>query len=390
MVDDDRMLAPLATGFAERLLEVVDSGRRTATYKLALLLALLDLCALRCDADGRAPTELTTRDLAEQVASLYWPQLVPFRLDGTPGAVQLRQIKAKSSKIVDSLRAFRQEVEPAGATSLRVARQQFAAQYETVIDVIERILAEQPLPRLQSVGTSKEVFPFVYHLGDDWKPGQKFSRKHLRSFGPRGPSIQLCDGAGDELVRLAPLIRPLVELHWTRMVAQVNDVNTVEEDLRHHLFGSPRIAPSKELRDGLRYQQDNRCFYCADAMVGKTEVDHFIPRVRCANDAIENLVLADRACKGDKSDLLAAPSFVTKWAGRNQEQGSGLEAIAELGGCESDSDGTMAVARSIYSHLPPGGTPMWQGRKLIVSSDPGLALAALAKASKRNCSGDVG
>jgi len=41
-------------GFAERLLEVIDSGRRTATYKLALLMALLELCARRSDAQGRA------------------------------------------------------------------------------------------------------------------------------------------------------------------------------------------------------------------------------------------------------------------------------------------------------------------------------------------------
>jgi hypothetical protein len=41
-------------GFAERLLEIIDSGWRTATYKLALLMALLDLCARRSDTHGRA------------------------------------------------------------------------------------------------------------------------------------------------------------------------------------------------------------------------------------------------------------------------------------------------------------------------------------------------
>jgi hypothetical protein len=41
-------------GIAERLLEVIDSGRRTATYKLALLLALVDLCARQSDQYGRA------------------------------------------------------------------------------------------------------------------------------------------------------------------------------------------------------------------------------------------------------------------------------------------------------------------------------------------------
>jgi hypothetical protein len=45
---------PVNAGFAERLLEVIDSGRRTATYKLALLLALLDLYALHADPGHRA------------------------------------------------------------------------------------------------------------------------------------------------------------------------------------------------------------------------------------------------------------------------------------------------------------------------------------------------
>jgi len=69
-------------GFAERLLEVIDSGRRTATYKLALLLALLDLCARHSDGRGRAPGFLRTRDIAEQVPLLYWPQVIPYRLPG--------------------------------------------------------------------------------------------------------------------------------------------------------------------------------------------------------------------------------------------------------------------------------------------------------------------
>ena len=48
-------------GFAERLLELIDSGRRTATYKLALLMALLDLCARRGDAAARPPSVLGGR-----------------------------------------------------------------------------------------------------------------------------------------------------------------------------------------------------------------------------------------------------------------------------------------------------------------------------------------
>jgi hypothetical protein len=162
------------------------------------------------------------------------------------------------------------------------------------------------------------------------------------------------------------------------MVARLNKVSTVEEDLRQHLFGSPRVAPSRVLRDGLRDLQGGRCFYRADQLVGITEVDHFIPRVRCGIDAVQNLVLADRVCNGDKSDLLPAPIFVGKWADRNRRLSDSLSTIAELSDIDSDPVGTMAVARSIFSHLPATGAHVWQGRKQVISSDPRLSVDAMA------------
>ena len=122
---DDRIAAATGTGFAERLLEVIDSGRRTATYKLALLLAILDLCSLRSDTDGFAPTTFTTRDLAEQVASLYWVQVAPFRLEASSEALDLRQITNKSSLVIDAVRGFRAVAAPVGATSLWIPRRAF-------------------------------------------------------------------------------------------------------------------------------------------------------------------------------------------------------------------------------------------------------------------------
>jgi len=368
----------LTVGFAERLLEIIDSGRRTATYKLALVLALLDLCARQSDEEGRAPTQLRTRDVAEEVASLYWPQVMPFRLEGSEVAPELRQITSKRSTIVDPLRAFRRAAEAIGATSLRLARRRLPAEYEVVIDRIEQTLAKEPLPRLQTVGSSDTVFPFIYDLGPQWNADQSFTVSRLRRAGPRGLVIPFLPGAGDELLRLSPLIRPLVELHWTQMVARLNKVSTAEEDLRQHLFGSPRIAPSRALRDGLRDLQDGRCFYCADPLVGTTEVDHFIPRVRCGIDAVQNLVLADRVCNGDKSDLLPAPTFVGKWADRNRRLSDTLSTIAELSDVDNDPVGTMAVARSIFSHLPAVGTHFWQGRKQVISSDPRMSVEAMA------------
>jgi hypothetical protein len=123
-------------GFAERLLEVIDSGRRAATYKQALLLALLDLCARQSDAGGRAPRLLYTRDIAEQVAILYWPQVIPYHLPGSDSAVELRQITLPRAAIVAAVSAFRRAAQAAGTTSWHLARQRLPGDYELMPDQV--------------------------------------------------------------------------------------------------------------------------------------------------------------------------------------------------------------------------------------------------------------
>lgn len=177
-------------GFAERLLEVIDSGRRTATYKLALLIALLDLCARRGDAGGRAPRLLFTRDIAERVAILYWPQVIPYRLPGSASAVELRQITLPRAAIVAAVSAFRHTADAAGAASWHVARTRLPGQYEAMLDQVEVTVAEQPLPRLQAVGSAETVFPFLYELG--WGPRDSFSPARLRRHGPAAPPSGCC------------------------------------------------------------------------------------------------------------------------------------------------------------------------------------------------------
>jgi hypothetical protein len=75
-----------------------------------------------------------------------------------------------------------------------------------------------------------------------------------------GMAIELLPGAGDEPLRLGPLIRPLIDVHWTRtrMVAEINGVASAELDLHRHLFGSDPILPPRPLRDGIAALQDGR------------------------------------------------------------------------------------------------------------------------------------
>jgi len=69
---------------------------------------------------------------------------------------------------------------------------------------------------------------------------------------------------------------------------------------------------------------------------------------------------------------------VTAWARRNQRQGPALTSLATASRWDTDPAAIMAVARSIYRHLPRGGTPLWLGFKDVGTADPAVALAALA------------
>lgn len=161
------------------------------------------------------------------------------------------------------------------------------------------------------------------------------------------------------------------------MVAEINGVAAAELNLHRHLFGSDRVIPPKALRDGVGTLQDGRCFYCRGSLGPTPETDHFIPRIRCGIDAIENLVLADRRCNNDKRDLLPGPSHVTAWANRNQRYGPALADLATTTQWDTDPIATVAVARSIYSHLPHSGTPLWLGFKDVSNADPAAVVAAL-------------
>ena len=56
-----------AIGFAEQVLELLDEGRYTATYKYAVLLALLDVCLEHTQSSGAPPEMVATRQLADKI-----------------------------------------------------------------------------------------------------------------------------------------------------------------------------------------------------------------------------------------------------------------------------------------------------------------------------------
>jgi hypothetical protein len=340
---------PLA--FAQLLLSLLDEGRRTATYKLAVLLALIDCCARSSDDLGRPAASVSTRDLARRVVDLYWRQVRPSGL--VDGAV-LRQSSQPRAVTVDAVAELRRAAELVGASTFDAAELLTPSATARCLDIVELNLVRMPLGKLQRPssfdGTSNPDYPrFLY---DDASFHERVTRADL----DRAPqSVELRPGAADWLVSLAGLLRPLIELHWTRQVAHFNRVELGEDDLRRFLFGSQRIALGR-IRDGLLDAQSGDCFYCGRRpSLDDLAIDHFVPWSRVPNDALANLVLTDGRCNGSKSDNYADLDHARRWAARPRGV---LAETADAANWPLRLETTLGIARGLYAHLP-NGSRLW-------------------------------
>lgn len=346
-----------AIAFAEKLLTVLDEARYTATYKLAVLLGLMDLCLEHSTGSGAAPAAVGTRDLAEKVLELYWPHARPF---GEPTARVLRQNSEGQAEIVTAIERFRARHAPDPSATLARARAHAPRAFDRLVRTIEWKLVEMPLPRLQTVGAVEE--PFFYRIG--WN-------KHVRRsefLDPQfDPTIRFIGEAGEHLVRLAALLRPFVQREWVRLVGQWNAELVRDSGLEEFLFGVPRAALAA-VRDDLRMVDAGRCFYCGRRLGDRWHVDHFVPWARHPNNGLENLVSADEDCNERKSDHLAAVEHVERWLERGEKRRDDLASIAARREWERHPERSLGVARSIYLRLPADAR-LWRLRSEFVAPD---------------------
>ena len=150
-------------------------------------------------------------------------------------------------------------------------------------------LIEMPLPRLQKLGN--ERLEFLYQIRWD----ESITRSQVRSHDFDN-LIRFTGAAGDHLIRLSGLLRPVIEREWTRLVAQLNRDTVPELGLQEFLFGVDRIDLSP-VRGPLYELAGQRCFYCDGRLRAQIEVDHFIPWSRYPDNGIENLLVSDsRGC----------------------------------------------------------------------------------------------
>jgi len=286
-----------AIGFAEKVLELLDEGRYTATYKYAVLLALIDLCLEGTQTSGAPPAMVTTRQLADKIVELYWPHTAPFA--SRASARILSQNTRGQAEIVSAILGFRSRHAPDASAPRWHARLAAPAAYERLVRTVEWKLIEMPLPRLQMMGQSLD--PFIYEIHWD----ARVQRRDVERAAGFDNRVLLKPRVGDYLLQLNGLLRPLIQRRWAAMVAQLNRLE--DSQLEAFLFGADRVQTAR-IRAGLWEIQGCRCFYC-DVRLGdpaRSQVDHFVPWSRYPDDSLDNLVVADVACNGFKSSSLAA------------------------------------------------------------------------------------
>lgn len=376
LTDHDSTDNPIA--FAEKLLSLLDQGRFVATYKFAVLLALVDACLASTLPGGEAPREVTAGQLAERVVELYWRHTAPFDTRTGPAAagaavdpLVLRQNNGGQAEIVSLIRRFRERAGADPSLPLGRARIDEPEAFASLVRSVEWKLVEMPLPRLQLVGDRLDAF--VYEIGWD----ERVTRAQFESPG-FDSRLRLVGRAGDHLVRLAPLIRPLVEGRWALMVARLNPRETDEARLHAFLFGTERSS-LEPVRAPLRELQDGRCFYCGSRLGARADVDHFVPWSRFHENAVENLVVACPACNGAKRDFLAAGLHVARWAERARPGSSPagqLREIAAAARWESAPGRIAGVARATYLRLPDDAL-LWVAGRDFTAPDHALLAGAL-------------
>jgi 5-methylcytosine-specific restriction endonuclease McrA len=348
-------------GLAERLLALLDQAAVATTYKYALLLALIDANLDGTDPNGDPPDQIDIRRLAEHVLALYWPHTDPYPATGEV----LRQSGTGQAELLTQIRRFRL-ADPTARSTLAAAR--YAPSFDRLLATTAWKLAEMPLPRLQRLGNVTD--PFLYDIGWD----ETITRRTFESPG-FDQTVHLRPLVGHELLRLAPLLRPLIERLWASRVIFYNRLP--EGRLDEFLFRRARLDAVR-LRLALFELQDGRCFY-TDRPIRPTDadVDHFVPWSRSPLNAVENLVVADHRVNGNKSDHLAAAEHVVRWQERNRALRDELVGVAAANRWETGHTQALGVARALYLVLDSSNL-LWSAPNTFVQADVATLRTALA------------
>jgi 5-methylcytosine-specific restriction endonuclease McrA len=351
--------------FAEKLLGLLDSGRYTATYKFATLIALIDVCVEEVDAAGDPPERISAARVGRRVLELMWRHALPY--DSKDGEDRYLSHSTQANDLVAKITRFRRDHDLGPGAGVVLASRLYPVAFEALQDEVVTTVIRMPLPRLQRFGTGSQEDRFLY----DFRWPDEVSASRVRS-ADFDDGLYLRPGVGEWLVRLAGLLRPIIQGRWAAFVADRSEQVVEVAQLDRFLFGASRINLGG-IREPLVAAQGHECFYCLERLVEKVaEVDHFVPWSRHPDDGLDNLVAAHRRCNNAKRDSLAATTHLGRWIrrfGDGTEEASVVTGLAADLGWPRRPAATLGSARAAYLWLP-AGTLLWDAPDRYLPADP--------------------
>ena len=328
--------------FIANIERILSEGSFVATYKYALLVALVELAIERGD-DTNRDLALPIRDIADKFAELYWRQAAPYDAGEGGSAFVLHQNTGRQAAAISRLTKLRDALTGSRST-LGEARR--SRKWTSLVRQMHSLLETMPLWRLQRVG--REDIRFLYEAG------------------PGPDHITLLPGVACHLRERAPLIRRLAQTEWLRFVLSLQQNQPAlgsAVGLSEFLFGSSRAAVAAKVSEPLRQLQHGQCFYCGRKLPAAAAVDHFIPWSRYPRDLAHNLVLAHGACNSHKSDSLGGEIYLERWARFLSDHDADLVTIGNDAGLLVDRATSIAVAEWSYGHAERVRAEVWLGGK---------------------------
>lgn len=334
---------PLALG--QRIVAILETGARTATYKLATLTALIDHCVEHLPDDPGAELDVPVHDLAHRVIEIYWRQVLPFE------GQELRQSTQPVARILRAVTELRRLAGGSGSNSLDVAMLRAPAAYKAAVDEVALALLQQPIHRLQKLPGAVESPTFLFD--DSWMHDQVSAR----TLKAHGGVVTLYPGVATGLARLSGLLKPAIEILWVEDVRRMNrSLGAEVPDVAGHLFGRGRVSLAP-VRAAFQEAFGPTCFYCGTRLARNSPVDHVLPWSRLGIDGLANLVLACDRCNGNKLHALPSLVFMDRALARERIV---LEQLAEAIAWPTQYERVVAAARGLYRGEPEG-TPTWGG-----------------------------
>jgi hypothetical protein len=148
--------------FIANIERILSEGSFVATYKYALLVALVELAIERGDDSNRELT-LPIRDIADKFAELYWRQAAPYEADRVSGhGLVLHQNQGRQAGAITRLARLRDELKGSRSTLAEARR---TADWKRLVSQMQALLKTMPLWRLQRVG--HEDIRFLDVMGRD-------------------------------------------------------------------------------------------------------------------------------------------------------------------------------------------------------------------------------